>query len=192
MEESGVARGPKMLNPAGICSGTLPFPGSCAAVFASKGSAIMAIRLTSAAFSQGEAIPSRYTCDGEDISPPLSWSGVPEGARSLALVCDDLDASTAPQVHWVLFNLPTHSSRLPEGVPPWRSLTDGTMQGVNDFDHLGYGGPYPVGATHRYVFKLYALDTILEAKSGMSKTQLLKHMEGHVLDKGELLGTYQR
>lgn len=152
----------------------------------------MAIKLTSKAFTEGGVIPSRYTCDGEDVSPPLAWSGVPEGTRSLALICDDPDAPMGTWVHWVLFNLPADSDSLPEGVPPWKTLSDGTRQGTNDFRRPGYGGPCPPGGTHRYYFKLYALDAMLEAESGITKAQLLQAMAGHVLAEGRLMGRYQR
>src|SRR5438105_2930693 len=118
----------------------------------------MAMRIESSAFSEGGQIPRSYTCDGEDISPQLSWSGVPEGARSLGLICDDPDAPGKTWVHWVIFNLPPGTRELPEGVPARAGVSGGGAQGTNDFRKVGYGGPCPPGGSHRYIFKLYALD----------------------------------
>jgi len=147
--------------------------------------------LTSTAFSQGGEIPVKYTCKGEDLSPPLSWSGVPEGAKSLVLICDDPDAPRGTFVHWVVYNIPSSASGLPEGVPAEPSLEDGTLQGTNHFGKIGYGGPCPPpGPAHRYFFKLYALDTTLELPPGATKEQVLKAMEGHVLAETELVGTF--
>lgn len=163
-----------------------------AAEAGTAGGLTVAIELTSKAFTDGGMIPNRYTCDGEDISPPLAWRGVPDGTRSLALTCDDPDAPVKTWVHWVLFNLPPDGGLLPEGVPPWKSLSDGIRQGHNDFGRIGYGGPCPPGGTHRYYFRLYALDTVLELPAGINKEQLLQGMEGHVLAEGRLMGRYQR
>lgn len=147
--------------------------------------------LTSTAFSQGGEIPARYTCKGQDLSPPLSWSDVPEGTKSLVLICDDPDAPRGTFVHWVVYNIPPSASRLPEGIPAEPSLEDGTLQGINHFGKIGYGGPCPPpGPAHRYFFKLYALDTTLELPPGATKEQVLKAMEGHILAKAELVGTF--
>ncbi len=152
----------------------------------------MEITITSSAFKEGGMIPSRYSCDGEDISPPLAWTGVPDGTKTLALICDDPDAPVGTWVHWVLFDLPADTRELPANVPPDKVLESGAKHGVNDFRRFGYGGPCPPGGTHRYYFKLYALDTEIDLGPGITKAQLLNAMEGHILARGELMGTYNR
>ena len=152
----------------------------------------MALVISSSAFSEGQAIPIRYTCDGPDVSPDLAWSGIPEGAASLALICDDPDAPMGTWVHWVLFNIPADADGLPAEIPSDAALENGARHGTNDFRRLGYGGPCPPGGTHRYFFKLYALDTMLELDSGITKGQLLEAMEGHILAEGQLMGIYSR
>ena len=152
----------------------------------------MALVITSSAFSEGQAIPNRYTCDGPDVSPDLAWSGVPEGASSLALICDDPDAPMGTWVHWVLFNIPADTEALPAEMPSDAILENGARHGTNDFRKLGYGGPCPPGGTHRYFFKLYALNTELNLDSGVTKSELLEAMEGHILAEGQLMGTYSR
>lgn len=148
--------------------------------------------LTSTAFRAGEMIPEQYTCDGRDVSPPLAWTDIPAGSKSLALICDDPDAPGKTWVHWVLFNLPADSEGLPEQVPPERNLENGARQGKNDFRRIGYGGPCPPGGTHRYYFKLYALSSFLEARPGISKDELLEIMDTHILAETELMGRYSR
>ena len=153
----------------------------------------MKIQLTTTAFSQGQPIPSRYAYDREDLSPALQWSGIPAAAKSLALICDDPDAPKGTWVHWVLYDLPAATAGLSEGVPKSPELASGAMQGLNDYKKIGYGGPCPPpGKPHRYFFKLYALDTKLDLKSGLTKKDILKAMDGHVIGEGELMGTYQR
>ncbi len=152
----------------------------------------MAIELTSTAFSEGEMIPVRFTCDGEDVSPPLAWSGVPDNSESLALICDDPDAPVGTWDHWVLFNIPADDAGLPEAVPADPTLASGAVNGKNSWGRLGYGGPCPPGGTHRYFFYLYALDTRLPLESGVTKTQLRAAMKGHILAEGQLMGRYQR
>lgn len=153
----------------------------------------MSLKLTSPAFAEGQPIPANYTGDGPDVSPPLQWSGVPAGAKSLALICDDPDAPVGTWVHWVLYGLPASATELPENVPPHETLPSGARQGVNDFGRVGYGGPAPPpGKPHRYYFKLYALDTELNLKPKATKPELLRAMEGHILAQGQLMGTYQR
>ena len=152
----------------------------------------MALVITSSAFSEGQAIPSLYTCDGPDVSPDLAWSGVPETAASLALICDDPDAPMGTWVHWVLFNIPADTDGLPAEIPSDGILENSACHGKNDFGRLGYGGPCPPGGTHRYFFKLYALDTQLELDSGSTKAQLLEAMQGNILAEGQLMGTYSR
>jgi Raf kinase inhibitor-like YbhB/YbcL family protein len=150
------------------------------------------MQITSAAFKDGEFIPVKYTCDGEDASPPLEWTGMPEETRTLVLICDDPDAPMGTWVHWVVFNIPAALTRLPESVPPERELEVGAIQGMNDFKKIGYGGPCPPSDTHRYFFKMYALDIELDLPEGATKSHVMLSMEGHVLDEAHLMGTYRR
>ncbi len=153
----------------------------------------MALKVESPAFSPGGDIPRQHTCDGPDLSPPLRWSEPPAGTQSLALICDDPDAPAGTWVHWVLYRIPASARGLPEGVPKRETLADGSRQGRNDFGKVGYGGPCPPrGPKHRYFFKLYALDTVLDLPPGATKAELLKAMEGHILAQGELMGRYGR
>jgi Raf kinase inhibitor-like YbhB/YbcL family protein len=154
--------------------------------------AMMALDVRSSAFEEGGAIPAHYTCEGLDISPPLSWSSVPNGTRSLALIVDDPDAPRGAFVHWVIYNLPPDTRRLPEDVPNQRTLPSGALQGMNGAGSIGYTGPCPPNGTHRYFFKVYALDTDLDLGGGATKEDVVRAMEGHVLAEGRLLGTYQR
>jgi Raf kinase inhibitor-like YbhB/YbcL family protein len=158
-------------------------------------STAMALTLTSPAFKQGGKIPSSYTCEGDDVSPPLVFAGVPKGTKSLALVIDDPDAPdpNAPKrvwVHWVVLNLPPETKGLEENASS-RGLPAGAVQGVNDWKHKGYDGACPPIGRHRYFHKLYALDVSLPAKA-LSKAELEAAMQGHVLGKAELMGTYQK
>lgn len=157
-----------------------------------KEKTIMSIQLTSSAFTEGKPIPAKYTCDGDDISPPLKWSNTPSGTRSLALISDDPDAPVGTWVHWVLYNLPPTVTELPENTPTTESIPNGAKQGINDFKRFGYGGPCPPSGTHRYYFKIYALDTELKLKARPTKSDLLQAMQGHVLAEGQLMGTYRR
>jgi Raf kinase inhibitor-like YbhB/YbcL family protein len=151
------------------------------------------MKITSTAFEHEAMIPSKYTCDGQDISHDLSWTGVPEGAKSLVLINDDPDAPVGLWVHWVLYNIPPHSTGLPEGVDKKTpSLPDGSVQGTNSWGRTGYGGPCPPGGTHRYFFKLYALDTVLDLPPGAKKDAVEKAMKGHVLAEAVLMGRYAR
>src|SRR5512146_3113573 len=156
----------------------------------------MPLTLRSAVFEDGGEIPIRHTCEGDDLSPPLTWSGVPAAARSLALVVDDPDAPdpAAPQrtwVHWVLYELPTAATGLGEGLHHG-TLPPGTREGVNDWKRTGYGGPCPPIGRHRYFFKLYALDAPLGNLGHPTKAALERAMRGHILEQAELVGTYQR
>ncbi len=156
----------------------------------------MALKLSSSAFEPNGPIPTEYTCDGSDRSPPLSWSGVPERAQSLVLIVDDPDAPDPRNpkttwVHWVLYNMPRSAEGLPEGVDS-DSLPPGTLEGLNDWKRTGYGGPCPPIGRHRYFHKLYALDTVLPDMGTPTKAELVQGMEGHVLASVELMGTYQR
>lgn len=153
----------------------------------------MALDVSSPAFQEGSTIPTKYSCQGQDVSPALQWSEPPEGTNSFALIMDDPDAPGGVFTHWVLFNIPSDSRGLPEAVPTHAELPTGTLQGKNDFGKAGYGGPCPPpGAPHRYRFTLYALDQPLTLKAGVSKNQLLEAMKGHILAQGQLTGTYQR
>ena len=150
------------------------------------------MKIISSAFEEGAMIPKKYTCDGIDISPALEWSLVPDGTKTFALICDDPDAPMGTWVHWVLFNLPGDIKKLSENVPPLEVLTNGAKQGKNDFGKIGYGGPCPPGGTHRYYFKVYALDEKINVEAGVTKSELLKAMEGHILSEGQLMGRYKR
>jgi len=154
----------------------------------------MAFTLTSAAFRDGAGIPVKYTCDGVDVSPPLSWSGAPAGTGGFALIVDDPDAPAGTWVHWVLYNLPAAVFELPENIAKVESLDlGGARQGRNDFRRPGYGGPCPPpGPAHRYFFKLYALAAPLTLKAGAQKRDVEAAMEGHVLATAQLMGTYGR
>lgn len=152
----------------------------------------MTLRIESPAFPSGAAIPSRHTCDGENLSPLLSWQGVPEGARTLALICEDPDAPRGTWSHWVLFDLPPSVSSLPEGVPASEKISGGGMQGINDSNRAGYDGPCPPGGTHRYFFRLYALDGKLSLPGASRRADLLRAMAGRILAEAELMGTYSR
>lgn len=156
----------------------------------------MSLSLTSSAFSANADMPAIHTCDSSNVSPPLSWSGVPSTAKSLALIVDDPDAPDpdAPQrtwVHWVLYNIPTSAVGLPQGVKP-QELPKEARDGLNDWGKTGYGGPCPPIGRHRYFHKLYALDVALPDLHNPSKAQLEKAMQGHVLAQAELIGLYRR
>ncbi len=156
----------------------------------------MALTLISPVFSHQGEIPKRYTCEGADVSPPLSWSNPPEGTKSFALIVDDPDAPDpkAPRmtwVHWVLYNLPPTASELPEGVSI-EALPPGTQEGQNDWKRTGYGGPCPPIGRHRYFHKLYALDIVLPDLGTPTKAELEKAMQGHLADRAELVGTYEK
>jgi Raf kinase inhibitor-like YbhB/YbcL family protein len=153
---------------------------------------MMQIQLKSSVFKEGGIIPKRYTCDGQNISPPLEWEAVPGGTESLALIVDDPDATTGTWVLWVLFNLPPEIKELPEPIPPEKVLPNGAKQGMNDFHRIGYGGPCPPKGTHSYYFKLYALDATLDLAPGITKAQLLEVIDNHVLAVGTLIGKYRK
>lgn len=156
----------------------------------------MKFSLTSPAFKHGQPIPRRYTCEGDDVSPPLEWAGLPEGTKSLALIVDDPDAPdpAAPKrvwVHWVLYDIPEATAGLREGAGG-RDLPEGCCEGLNDWKKPGYGGPCPPIGRHRYFFRLYALDATLGDLKHPPKAKLEQAMEGHVLATAELVGTYQK
>jgi len=156
----------------------------------------MALRLTSSAFQHNGEIPRRYTCQGQDVSVPLAWSEAPAGTKSFVLIVDDPDAPDpkAPKmtwVHWILYNIPPGTSSLAEGIRS-SALPPGTLEGLNDWKRTGYGGPCPPIGRHRYFHKLYALDTVLPAMENLTKADLEQAIKGHVIEKAELIGTYQK
>jgi hypothetical protein len=158
-----------------------------------KGERTMALELKTTAFSPGGTIPKKFTCDGPDLSPALSWSNPPAGVESFALLVDDPDAPVGTWVHWVLFDLPATARELPEGVSATEQLEGGARQGRNDFRKIGYGGPCPPpGGPHRYYFRLYALNTKLNLKAGATKADVEKAMAGHIQAQAELMGRYGR
>jgi Raf kinase inhibitor-like YbhB/YbcL family protein len=185
---------------AGIVVGALFVLSRPSATVSTEQESSMSFPINSPAFAAGKRIPVRHTGDGDDVSPPLSWSGVPDGTREFALICDDPDAPTdEPWVHWVIYGIPGETRALPEGVPPDRQLESpvAAVQGKNSWSSgrtVGYRGPAPPKGhgTHHYHFKLYALDAKLALKPGAEKAALLKAMAGHVLAEGELIGTYER
>lgn len=150
------------------------------------------MEITSSAFDEGAMIPAKYTCDDIDISPPLKWSNIPQGTKTFAIICDDPDAPMGTWVHWVLFNLPANINELSENIPPVEILPNGAKQGRNDSWKIGYSGPCPPGGTHRYYFKIYALAEELNVEAGITKSELLKAMEGKILSEGQLMGRYKR
>lgn len=168
-------------------------------VFAAGAGIVIAedkMKLTSSAFGENQSIPKVYTCEGNDASPPLSWSGIPVSAKSLALIVDDPDAPdpAAPKmtwVHWVLYNIAPSATGLPESVSA-SALPKGTLEGNNDWHRTGYGGPCPPVGRHRYFHKLYALDTVLPDLNHPDKKALEKAMKGHIIAETQLVGTYQK
>ena len=153
----------------------------------------IALELNTDAFKSGEDIPVQYTCDGEDLSPPLRWRNPPQAAKSFALVVDDPDAPKGGWIHWVVYGIPAAVNQLEEGLPKSEMLPVGAKQGLTDFQHPGYNGPCPPpGKPHRYYFKLYALDTPLNLGPSQTKAQLLSEMVGHILAEARLMGRYQR
>jgi Raf kinase inhibitor-like YbhB/YbcL family protein len=167
-----------------------------ALTLALHGGVAMSLTINSPAFSSGGKIPRKHTCEGQDVSPPLAWSNVPQGTKSLALIVDDPDAPDpkAPKmtwVHWVLYDLPATATGLAEAIAPG-ALPSGTKEGVNDWKRTGYGGPCPPIGRHRYFHKLYALDTVLPDLGKPTKAKLEQAMQGHILEQAELVGTYQK
>ena len=149
--------------------------------------------VTSTAFADGENIPTLYTCDGEDISPPIKWENVPDGTQSLALISDDPDAPAGTWVHWIVYNIPPENTGLEAGIPAEVNITGGGKQGQNDFRQTGYGGPCPpAGNPHHYLFKLYALDIMLDPEPEIEKEALEAAMQGHILSEAQLTGKYGR
>ena len=152
----------------------------------------MAFQITTTAFRDGSSIPKKFTCDGPDVSPALGWSDPPAGTKSLAIIVDDPDAPGGMWVHWVLYDLPANTRKLPEGVAKDSELMNGALQGRNDFGKIGYNGPCPPrGSAHRYFFKLYALDAKTGLKAAATKSDLERAVKGHVLAHAQFIGTYQ-
>ena len=152
----------------------------------------MVFALSCPVIADGAAIPAAYTCEGRDVSPALAWAEPPAGTQSFALISDDPDAPGKTWVHWVVYNLPASTRKLPEAFPAKPELPDGTRQGTTDFGRTGYGGPCPPSGTHRYYFKLYALDTTLALPPGATKRQVEAAMQNHILAQAQLMGTYRR
>ncbi len=152
----------------------------------------MSLTISSAAFASGQSIPAKYSCVGREVSPPLTWSGAPANTKSFALIVDDPDAPGGTWVHWVMYNIPATTNNRPEAVQAGGQLSDGSLQGKNSYGNLEYNGPCPPSGTHRYFFKLYALDSMLALSSGASKQQLLSAMQGHILAQGELMGIFSK
>jgi Raf kinase inhibitor-like YbhB/YbcL family protein len=157
-----------------------------------QGEQPMAILVSSPVFDEEGMIPVKYTCDGDDISPPLLFDGIPAEAKSLALISDDPDAPMGTWVHWVMYNLPPDTREMPEKIASDEKLENGAIHGVTDFGRYGYGGPCPPSGTHRYYFKVYALDTMLDLSGKIDKKALVAAMEGHILAEGQLMGKYKR
>jgi len=153
----------------------------------------VSIKIGSPNFQEGGEIPARFACHGKNMSPALSWQGAPANTKSFALILSDPDAPFRTFIHWVYYNLPSGTTQLPEGIPmDLPQLPDGSLQGMNSFDMLGYGGPCPPGGTHRYVFTIYALDEMLDLKPKASEKALQRAMQGHILAEGKLMGRYHK
>jgi hypothetical protein len=150
------------------------------------------IKIISPAFEDGALIPKKYTCDGKNISPPLKWGSLPSGTESIVIICEDPDAPAGTWVHWILFNLPADCRELAENIPDDETLPDGTRQGINDFGSIGYGGPCPPWGTHRYLFKIFALDGTIDIVHLADKKFLILVMEGRIIAEGCLTGKYQK
>ena len=151
------------------------------------------MQLTSTAFKSGGAIPKQFTCEGKNVSPPLTWTGASANVKSFALIVDDPDAPNGTWVHWVVYDLPATTTELPQDTPKSQSIAGNAKQGINDFKQVGYGGPCPPpGKAHRYFFKLYALDEMLNLKPGATKKEIEKAMTSHIVGTAELIGTYER
>lgn len=152
----------------------------------------MSLQLVTLAFTNGSPIPKKYTGDGENVSPPLTWTEPPPGTVSFALINDDPDDEPRPWVHWLVYNIPAAVRALKEGMPKDERLPDGSLQGVSDFKSVGYRGPWPPSGTHHYAFKLYALDRLLDLPVKATKPQIEAAMQGHILAQAQLVGTYRR
>jgi Raf kinase inhibitor-like YbhB/YbcL family protein len=175
------------------CTGTVqPGEESMTAIPAQASAGGATMKLTSSAFTEGAMIPAKYTCDGQNISPSLAWADAPGGTRALALICDDPDAPAGTWVHWVAFNLPPDTTGLAEAVPADKTLLTGGVQGMNSGRRIGYSGPCPPSGTHRYYFRLYALDNTLSLGSSATAKDVQAAMKGHILAEAQLMGRYKR
>jgi Raf kinase inhibitor-like YbhB/YbcL family protein len=173
------------------CTGS-PQPASPAAPATAISQGGVTMKLSSPAFVEGALIPAQYTCSGDDFSPPLTWRDIPAGAQSLALIADDPDAPIGTWVHWVAFDLPVTSNGLPEGIKDAKQLPGGGTPGTNSWRRIGYGGPCPPSGTHRYYFKLYALDTTLSLDNKATARDLQAAMKGHILAEAQVMGRFKR
>ena len=166
-------------------------PPSC--TLAQKGETNMIFTLSSKSILPNQPISDKYTCFDKDISPQLQWSNTPTGTRAFVLICDDPDAPAGTWIHWVLYDIPSTTSILPEGLDKTKIVLGNAKQGINDFGKIGYNGPMPPpGRTHRYFFKIYAVDKETGMAPGMKKDQVIKTIEGHILGQAEIIGTYRR
>lgn len=152
----------------------------------------MEINLESPAFKNGEMIPSKYTCDGENISPALNWNRPSDKVKHYCLIAEDPDAPGGDFVHWIVFDIPGSATSLLEGITNQKNLPDGAEMGTNDARRIGYFGPCPPSGTHRYYFRIYAIDNVLKMDAGATKDEVMKAMQGHIVAQGELMGKYQR
>ena len=176
-----------LLAPAVFCGSSAHGPAQ------GRGPSASGFRIESAAFKEGAGIPVRFTCEGEDVSPALTWNGAPAGTRSFALIVEDPDAPGGVWTHWVVYNLPAQTKAMDENQPKQAQLPNGALQGLSSFGRVGYGGPCPPpGPAHRYFFRLYALDTVLSLEPGAGKQQVLDAMKGHILGQAQLMGRFKR
>lgn len=154
---------------------------------------VFALELSSNSFKHNEFIPEEYTCEGDNVSPHLSWSGFPEGTESFVIICEDPDAPFKTWVHWVIYDIPKENNELAKGIPAQEVLDFGAKQGINDFGYIGYGGPCPPrGETHRYFFRIFALNKKLNLTPGMDKKSLLEAIKEYIIEEAELMGKYRR
>ena len=173
-------------------AGLAMFLAACGSAAGLSAEWVATFPLTSTAFTSGGAMPIKYSCNGENVSPPLAWTEPPAGTQSFALIVEDPDVPSGTWTHWALYNIPASTSSLPEAVPSEEQLADGSQQGINSGKAIGYQGPCPPSGTHRYFFKLYALDTTLDLPSGATSKELVKAMGGHILGYAELMGIYSK
>lgn len=152
----------------------------------------MEIKIESRDFKEGESIPSKYTCEGLNVSPQLSWTCETEGVKTYVLIVEDPDAPGGIFTHWIVYNIPSRVNSLMENSTPAKNVPDEILMGVNDFGRIGYGGPCPPSGSHRYFFRIYGLDTAVHLDSGATKREVTKKMEGHIIARGELMGTYRK
>lgn len=150
------------------------------------------MKIISSAFAEGEIIPSKYICDGENISPPLEWSDFPDNTKTFVILCEDPDAFPKARVYWLMYNIPRNAHKLKENVLDLEKLPQGIIQGINDFRKIGYGGSCPPSGIHHYIFRIYALDIHLNVEPGLNKIQILNIIDKHVLAQGQLMGRYRR